>query len=277
MNRSSCIMTLSVPVPLSVFIIAKDEEDRIARAIESVRDFADEVLVIDSGSSDGTVRVAQEAGARALFHDFQGYGAQKRFGEEQCRNRWLLNIDADEPLTHAARDEIRTLLANGSIARFGCWRIPIKTVYPHEDEPASWAFSYNQIRLYDREKARFSASPVHDSVLAYDRNAPVGQIEGAIAHRSHRSIDFQVVKFNRYASMQVEDMIAKKKRFSRARLLTEFPLSFLKAYFIRRHFLYGLWGFYLAMSYAYSRFLRVAKFYEAELLSTGARKEETRK
>lgn len=253
-----------MPVSLSVFIITKDEADRVAQTILSVVGWVDEVIVVDSGSLDATVEVAKRAGARVVHHDFMGYGPQKRFAESLCCNRWLLNIDADEPLTPAAQDEIRALLREGNIGRRDCWKIPIMTIYPHEREPAPWSFCYNQIRLYDREKAGFSASPVHDTVIISE-SATIGQLKGAIAHHSHRTITFQVEKFNRYADMQVQDLIARGKTLSKWRLITEFPLSFLKAYFIRRYALYGFWGVSISVSYAYSRFLRVAKFHEMEL------------
>ncbi len=86
-------------LPLSVFIIARDEADRIARPIESVIGWVDEVIVIDSGSTDETVAVAEQLGARVIRNDWPGYGPQKRFGEDQCRNDWLLNLDADEEVT----------------------------------------------------------------------------------------------------------------------------------------------------------------------------------
>jgi len=252
-------------ISLSVFIIAKDEADRIGEAITSVISFCDEVIVVDSGSNDNTVSVAKAAGAQVTHQDFLGYGPQKRFAEKLCRNDWVLNIDADEPLTKAAQDEIKALCVSGEVTQHACWRIPIKTVYPHEKEPAFWAFNYNQIRLYDRRKSGFKESTVHDAVLPGE-GVSVGQLKGAIAHRSHRDINFQVEKFNRYAEMQVLDLASRGRRLPRWRLITEFPLAFLKAYFIRRHCLYGFWGLSLSVSYAYSRFLRVAKFHEAELM-----------
>lgn len=251
-------------ISLSVFIIAKDEADRIGEAIASVVSLCDEVIVVDSGSLDDTVTVAKDAGAHVVHQDFLGYGPQKRFAEKLCKNDWVLNIDADEPLTKAAQDEIRSLCESGAVTQHACWRIPIKTVYPHEKEPAPWAFNYNQIRLYDRRKSGFKASMVHDAVLPGE-GVSVGQLVGAIAHRSHRDINFQVEKFNRYAEMQVSDLMSRGRRLPRWRLITEFPLAFLKAYFLRRHFLYGFWGLSLSISYAYSRFLRVAKLHEAEL------------
>lgn len=251
-------------IPLSAFIIAKDEADRIGETILSVVAWCDEVIVVDSGSTDETVKVAKQAGARVVHQDFLGYGPQKRFAEALCQHDWVLNIDADEPLTEVAQTEISALIETGDVTRFDCWRIPIKTVYPHESKPAPWAFNYNQIRLYNRRKSGFSDSSVHDAVLPGE-GAAIGQLTGAIAHRSHRDINFQVEKFNRYAEMQVADLLARGRRLPRWRLITEFPLAFLKAYIIRKHFLYGFWGWSLSVNYAYSRFLRVAKFHEAEL------------
>src|SRR5437764_957280 len=94
-------------LPISAFIIACNEADRIGRAIASVRGWVDEIIVIDSGSSDDTVKVAQSLGARVLTHAWPGYGLQKRFGEEQCKNRWLLNLDADEEVTPELAQEIQ--------------------------------------------------------------------------------------------------------------------------------------------------------------------------
>jgi len=87
------------PRPISVYIVAKNEADRIGRAVRSVVQWVDEVIVVDSGSEDATVLVASEAGARVLYHAWPGYGPQKRFGEDQCRNEWLLNLDADEEVS----------------------------------------------------------------------------------------------------------------------------------------------------------------------------------
>lgn len=252
-------------LPLSAFLIAKDEADRIPHAIKSVIDWVDEVIVIDSGSSDDTVAVAERLGARVIYNAWQGYGPQKRFGEDQCRNDWLLNLDADEEITPALADEIKKRFENGSHTEADGWRIMIRDMFPHETRPAAWAYGYDQIRLYDRRKGRFSASPVHDTVRPQD-GARISDLANIMAHRSDRSLAFQVAKANRYSDMQVEDMRQRGRRVSRFRLISEFPLSFLKGYFLRRYRKYGWWGFIVAMNFAHGRFLRIAKAYEAELL-----------
>jgi glycosyltransferase involved in cell wall biosynthesis len=252
-------------LPLSAFIIAKDEADRIARPIGSVIGWVDEVIVIDSGSRDDTIAVAEGLGARVVSNDWPGYGPQKRFGEDQCRNDWLLNLDADEEVTPELAGEIRARFEDGSYRQADGWRIMIRDMYAHETAPAPWAYGYHQIRLYDRRKGRFSDSIVHDTVRP-EPGAKIADLAGIMAHRSIRSLEFQVGKYNRYSDMQVEDMRARGRKLPRSRLLTEFPVSFLKAYFVRRYMKYGWWGVILSVNYAHARFLRVAKAYEAELL-----------
>ncbi|MDN3718133.1 glycosyltransferase family 2 protein [Roseibium salinum] len=151
-------------LPLSAFIIARNEADRIARPIESVRGWVDEVVVIDSGSTDGTIAVAERLGAKVVHNEWAGYGPQKRFGEDQCRNDWLLNLDADEEVTPELAAEIRAKFADGSYREADGWRIMIRDMYAHENAPAPWAYGYHQIRLYDRRQGRFSDSIVHDTV-----------------------------------------------------------------------------------------------------------------
>lgn len=251
-------------LPLSVFIIAKDEADRIERAISSVTGWVEEVIVIDSGSTDGTQQKAEALGAKVIHNEWPGYGPQKRFGEDQCRNDWLLNIDADEEITPALKDEIIQLVESGRYASKDHWRIMIRDVFAHEEGPAPWAYGYHQIRLYDRRKGRFSESTVHDTVRP-EPGATGGDLSAPMAHRSIRSLEFQVGKYNRYSDMQVADMRNRGRRIGRARLLFEFPVAFFKAYLVRKYFRYGWWGFILAMNYAHARFLRIAKAYEAEL------------
>ena len=153
-------------LPLSCFIIARDEADRIGATIRSVRDWVGEVLVVDSGSSDDTVAVAEVLGARVLSHPWQGYGPQKRFAEACCGFDWLLNLDADEVVTPALRQEIVALFRNGPPPLAG-YRLRVADVYPGQSRPRPFAYSYRIVRLYDRRRARYALSLVHDRVAAH--------------------------------------------------------------------------------------------------------------
>ena len=249
-------------LPLSVFMITLNEEDRITQSIQSVVDWVDEVIVVDSGSTDRTVELAEDLGAKVVHHDWSGYGAQKRYGEDLCRNDWLLNIDADEEITSDLRDEIIALF--DPLPKTDICKLEIVDIYPHLGEAKSWAYGYWQYRLYNRTKGRFSSSSVHDTVRP-DPAADILILKGKVNHRSFKDIDFAVRKMNRISSMQRDDMLERQRGIPAWRLVTEFPFAFFKGYFLRKHCLYGLWGFVLAYNYAFSRFLRVAKMYEADL------------
>lgn len=261
-------------LPLSVFIIAKNEEDRIGQTIASCIHWADEVIVIDSGSTDRTVTLAQRMGARVLHHDWNGYGLQKRFGEDQCRNDWILNIDADEVVTPALRDEILGLFQTSVLTQNDFWEVDICDVWPHEKTAAKYAYSHRQIRLYRRSVGRFAASSVHDTVRP-PSDAKVGMLKGHMDHRSIPSITFHFEKMNRYSSMQVQEMRGRGRKLPKSRLLYEFPFAFLKGYVVRGYCRYGWWGLIASTNYAVGRYLRVAKSIEADLVGkTGKSKED---
>ncbi|MEM8794466.1 MAG: glycosyltransferase family 2 protein [Pseudomonadota bacterium] len=250
-------------IPLSCFIIAKDEEDRIGMTIESVRGLASDILVVDSGSTDRTIAIAEALGARVLFREWDGFGPQKVFAEEACEHDWILTLDADEPISSALRTEIEDLLKTGRIADADYYWVRLATLFAFEEKPPWHAFRARRIKLYNRTKARFSDSLVHDDVLPGD-GARAGKLSGEILHYSQRSLAQQTAKVNAYSDLQLRDLKVRGKRLPAYRIVTEFPLAFFKAYFHRRHCFYGLWGIVISILYAYSRFLRVAKAYEAE-------------
>lgn len=241
---------------ISVFIIAKNEEDRIARAIKSVALFADEVIVVDSGSSDNTVAVADRLGAKVIFHEWKGYGPQKVFGESLCRNDWILNIDADEEITEALAEEILSTI-NHQPSTISAYRLKIKLLLWHEDKPPFFAPMNNPVRLYNRRFGGFDKSAVHDSVIM--REGEVGEFQNIVLHRTFRDLKHWCEKLNYYSTLQAEDFINKGRKPYALRIILEWPFAFLKAYFIRRFFLYGVDGFVASFMYAYGRFLRMAK------------------
>jgi glycosyltransferase involved in cell wall biosynthesis len=251
------------PLPLSIFLIAKNEADRIGATLAALKGLSDDMVVVDSGSTDDTVAVAEAHGARVLFNAWPGYGLQKRFGEEQCRHDWLLNLDADEVMPPEMVAEIRALFAAGAPEPAG-YRLRIAEVFPGEAAPSRFAYALSPVRLYHKSVGRYSPSPVHDRV-EMAKGAPVKALKGTIAHYSVRSLGDQIAKLNAYTTMQADDLIARGEPISRLRLAFEFPANFLKAYFGRRHVLRGTYGFMTAMNHAFYRYLRAAKYWERRL------------
>jgi glycosyltransferase involved in cell wall biosynthesis len=242
-------------LPISVFIIAKNEADRIPLAIGSVHDWVDEVIVIDSGSDDATVAVSQQLGANTLFRAWSGYGPQKVFGESQCRNDWLLNIDADEEVSPELRAEITALFGNGEP---GCaaYRLPILPLYAYQQRAHPWTAHHHPVRLYRKSRAGFKDSAVHDSVVV---RGDIGRLHGMLWHRSFRSLTHHVDKVNFYSSAQSEDLFQKHREPSLLALLLVPPLAFLKSYLLRREFVNGIDGIVISYMYAFQRFIRLAK------------------
>jgi glycosyltransferase involved in cell wall biosynthesis len=250
-----------VRLPISVFIIAKDEADRIPHTIQSVRDWVSEVIVIDSGSQDDTVAVSESLDARVVFHAWEGYGPQKNYGESLCEEQWLLNLDADEAVSDGLREEITALFAKGEPPKAG-YHLPIRIVFPFDNAPRPFAPSNSPIRLYHRQKGAFKPALVHDSVIL-NTGEKAGSLRHPVYHRCFRSYHHAVAKINRYSSMQAEDMLAKGRKPPAWRIIMEPAIAFLKSYVLRRYCLFGLNGFIESTHYAYARFLRLAKAHEA--------------
>jgi glycosyltransferase involved in cell wall biosynthesis len=244
-------------LPISAFIIAKNEADRIPKAIRSVRDWVDEVIVIDSGSTDDTVKVAESLGAKTCFHEWPGYGPQKIYGEGLCRNRWLLNLDADEEVTPEAKAEIEALFANGEPTD-KAFSVTTRTVFRFEDRPRRFAVSMVHGRLYNKDHAGFKDSTVHDSVVRRD-GGPLKQLKSSFNHYIFRSHHHAIEKVNAYSSMQAEDLFRKGRNPSALRIIFTPPWAFFKAYVLRGYIFYGLDGVIRSYIYAFSRLIRVAK------------------
>lgn len=253
-------------LPVSCFIIARDEADRIGRTIDSVSDWVSEVVVVISNPADPTVEESRRHGAHVVFRDWDGYGPQKRFGEENCRENWLLNLDADEVVTPDLADEIRALFATGAPAKPGYY-IRLPTVYPGRDRPRPFAHSYNCVRLYDKRKMRYCDSLVHDRVDAGAHR--LGQCKAKALHFSYRSIEHLSSKLDAYFSLQAKEL-RKPLGLTLVRLPFEYPLLFLRDLFIRRHIFGGLLGARIAHVIAWQRTRRLWKLIVARLSSSGA-------
>lgn len=261
-------------LPLSVFIIARNEVDRIGATIRAVRDLTDDLVVVDSGSTDGTQDLARSLGARVIHNAWPGYGPQKRFAEEACRHVWLLNLDADEVVPPDLAARIRALFAEGE-PRIPAWRLAIAEIFPGETRPHPWAYALTPVRLYRKDVGRYSPSPVHDRV-ELPPGTPTGRLKGVVHHFSVRSLGDQLDKLNRYSDQQADDLSTRGVEIPAWRVFVELPGNFLKAYIGRRHFVRGVYGFLTAMNYAISRHLRVAKHYERRRLTTAVAEPTTR-
>ncbi len=253
--------------PISAFIITKNEEARLPAAIAALRGWVDEVVVVDSGSNDATVEIARALGAKVLHRDWTGYGPQKRFAEQACRNDWVLNVDADEVVTPELADEIRALFLR-SAPSAAAYRIKILTVYPGDARPRPLANDYNVVRLYHRSIGSYRPHPVFDRVIV-DAVEPK-QLTAPIFHYPFLSFEHVIEKNNRFSSFRSSNSKEASSTVLALRLLVEFPVNFVKCYLFRRHFTGGWKGFYFSICHAFMRTSRIAKMLETDCASKGA-------
>jgi glycosyltransferase involved in cell wall biosynthesis len=233
-------------------IVACDEADRIERAIRSVDGLVDEVIVIDSGSHDGTVALCERLGARVIHNPWIGFGPQKRFAEDQARYDWILNLDADEWVSDPLRAELAAILAQ-LLPPTRCFRARIPIVYPGRDTPAPFAYFHSYIRLYNRTATRVRDSLSHDEVVPTD---DVVQLKGGILHKSYRNFAHIVTKTISYYELQRVEGI-KPHGAGALRMVWEFPYQFFRYYFLRRHIFGGVDGFAYSTALAMGRWARI--------------------
>jgi len=241
---------------LSAFLIVRNEAERLPRTLAALDGLADEIVIVDSGSTDETISIAEAAGARVFRRGWPGYGPQKRFAEDQCRHQWRLNVDADEVVTPALAREIRAALSGPP----GAFSIAIRNVYPGDARPRPLVSDYHVVRFYHAEAGRYRDHPLFDRV---ETSIPVKRLKGEIWHYPFLDWAHLTDKENAYSSFQARTARARPRIWLTARLVTEFPLVFLKFYVLRGHFLGGWKGYVFAVNAAFARFMRVAKLLEA--------------
>ena len=241
-------------LPISCFVITKNEADNIERCVRSVVDWVDEVIVVDCGSSDGTVAIARAAGARVVHNDWPGFGPQKRFAEDQCRNHWVLNLDADEWPTADLQEEIRRLFERGEPRRLA-FSVKVHIVYPGRSQPRPFALDHECVRLYDRRKVRYRNSAVHDRVDLGSHRAE--RLQGILHHRTFSSFDQLMRKCYERANYGAVHSSKRSSAMLHLRAVSEWPLNFVKYYFFRRHFTAGSDGLKYAVIMAHYRLHRI--------------------
>jgi len=241
---------------VSVFLIARNEAARLPKTLAALS-WADQIILVDSGSTDDTVEIARAAGAEVHHRDWTGYGPQKVFAESLCRHDWVLNVDADEVVTPALATEIRSA-ASGSPAAF---RVRILNVYPGDAAPRPFANDYNVVRLYHRSVAGYRDHPLFDRVEMRGGARP-DQLSAPIHHFPLISLAHFLDKENRYTSYAAEAAKPRSRWSLQLRLPVEMPLQFLKFYFLRGHLFGGWKGFMFALTASFARTLRLAKMLE---------------
>lgn len=247
-------------IKLSVYIITFNEEQRLERTIKAASKVADEIVVVDSGSTDKTLDIAKKHKAKIVYHKWETYCKQKSFAERECANDWVLMLDADEVLSDDLIKEIKHLKAVEP--QFKAYKVKICNMFLQDKKPRLFAQRFNVVRLYNRQFAHMPPDLYNKDRIKVKDGEPIGQLQGKIHHYCFFSLEQATSKYNLHSSELVNTAVAEERRFSRLRLYTEFPRQFLHYYFGKRYCLLGTQGFIQAMFLANFRFLKIAKWFE---------------
>lgn len=243
---------------LSAVIIALNEAARIGACLESLA-WVDEIVVVDSGSSDGTREIAERYGATVYDIPWRGFGPQKQAAVELASHDMILNVDCDERVTPELAREIQALLADGQ--RVTGYTVPRRTFFgSREIRHCGW-YPDRTVRLFDRRHARFSAEPVHERV---EMKGEVGHCRGDLLHYSFDGFSDLIAKMNRYTDIGAGQLLARGKRSNLSQVTLRPLFAFWKTYILRGGFLDGFAGFAIAVSNTVSVFYKYAKLRELQ-------------
>jgi glycosyltransferase involved in cell wall biosynthesis len=245
---------------LSVTVIALNQEANIGECLASVA-FADDIVVVDTGSTDRTVEIARTYTDRVLTASWQGFGRTKNYALDQARSDWVFSLDTDERVPPALQDEIQAVVkGDGPLAGY---RVPRKNYFCGRwIRHLGWYPDYT-LRLFRRAQGRFRDREVHEEVVV---NGPVGNLHAPLDHYSYGSVSEYVTRMDRYARLAALELAKRGRRPHPGELVYRPVFSFLHLYFLRRGFLEGTSGYTLAALMSMYKFL---KYYYLRELSQG--------
>ncbi len=245
-------------LPVSVCIITRDEEGNLPDCLASVR-WADEVVVVDSRSTDRTREVASAAGARVIERDFPGHVEQKNFAVEQAKHDWVLCLDADERLSPGLAASVQGALEDpGGRDGFECARLTFHCGRPIRH--GGW-YPDRKLRLFDRRKGSWGGRNPHDHV---EVQGAVGRLEGDLLHHSYRSLPDHLRQIDFFTTISAREKKARGVRSSLAKMALRPAWKFLRMFVLKAGFLDGVPGFVVAVLGSYYVFLKYAKLRELE-------------
>lgn len=243
---------------ISLFIITRNEEAKIAKCILSAKGLVSEIIVVDAYSKDKTAQIAAEHGALVFQRPFDGFASQKNFALSKVSCPWALNLDADESLSPQLKDKIQQLVKDTSHAGFD---IAFFNYFLGKQMKHSGLNHEYHLRLVRKDKAHYEGGLVHEGLKV---EGTVGKIEEPIRHYSYDSIEAYFRKLNKYTTLAATQLHEKGRRFSLLFVLVTIPFEFIKRYVLKLGFLDGIRGFIWASFSAFYVFVKYMKLWHIE-------------
>jgi glycosyltransferase involved in cell wall biosynthesis len=248
-----------VAVPKVTFtVITRDEARNIAAALESVA-WADEIVVVDSGSSDATVDIARRHTPHVSTYAWEGYGAQKNHAAALASNDWIFSLDADERVSPELAQQIRETVASDPPHRG--YRVPRVAFHLGRWMRSTDWYPDRQLRLYDRRAGKWNSNSVHESVRVA---GSVGELTAELQHYPYRDVSHHLDTIDRYTTLAARDMAARGRRTSLAGVLLHPPVAFFRNYLFRGGIRDGMPGLIVSAMNSYYVLLKFAKLWELQ-------------
>jgi len=241
---------------ISLVIITYNEENNIARCLESVKNIADEIVLIDSYSIDKTVEIARTYGAVVFYHKFNDFGEQKAFAIKQATYDWILSVDADEVLSPELQQSI---LKAKSDPHYDGYNVNILTNYCGKWIRHCGWYPQPKLRFFNKNKYRFNTNKVHEGIVTSDSRAKISSLQGNLLHYSYKTISDHTKKIELYSELAAINAIDKGERISLLKILFGPPWKFFYHYILRLGFLDGYIGYVICKNIAYSGFIKYIK------------------
>jgi len=250
-------MTERNSILLSAAVIALNEEERLPDCLRSL-DFADEIVLVDSGSRDNTIGIAESFGCRVISRNWPGYAAQKQYAVDQCRNDWVFILDADERVSPEAGQKIKKIIQD-SQQQYAAFRLARKSFFHKRWIRHCGWWPDRVIRVVDRRKGEFSRHSVHERWISH---GPVKDLDLNIEHYSFRNYAEMINKMQNYSDLAAADMFGEGKRAGWWTPVSHGFWMFLRTYFLELGIVEGFDGFFISLMNAGGSFMKYAKLRE---------------
>lgn len=246
---------------VSVVIITLNNSRTIKEVLSAVAGWAEEIVIVDSGSTDDTLRIAHEFGCKTLYRKFDGFGTQKHFAVDQAKNDWIFIVDADEVVTLELKKEINDVLQK---TEFQGFMIPNTLVFLGGVMRYGREYKMPHLRLFNRKFGNYNDREVHEDIVL---NGKTMILKNHVLHYSYADLAECFQKINNYSTRGAKELQKQGKKASLLKIITKFPIAFFTEYCIRFNFLNGYRGFVWAFSQAVYATLKYIKLRELLMIN----------
>ncbi|MDR0566149.1 MAG: glycosyltransferase family 2 protein [Prevotellaceae bacterium] len=243
-------------VSISAVIITFNEEKNIARCLQSLQGAADEVIVVDSGSTDRTEEICRQHGVKPIYQKWLGYGAQKNFANTFAQFPYILSLDADEALSDALKKSILEIKQSSSLV--DAYSVNRLTCYCGQWIKHCGWYPDTKIRLWKKEKATWSLEELHEKIIL-DPNAPIRHLKGDLLHYSYYSVSDHILQLDKFTEISAREYAKKGKKISAGKIIYKAAWKFIRDYFIKLGVLDGYYGFVICAISAFATFTKYVK------------------